>query len=93
MVLFWDHCLIQSQLTLVQNSRSTGQKESRNFKDLDFEQFWNDANLDELSKPVEDCEKANIEEFLITCNDSITHSLDKHAPIRRSKRKVRPRKI
>ena len=30
-----DHCLIQSQLTLVQNSCSTVQKVSRNFKDLD----------------------------------------------------------
>ena len=88
-----DHCLIQSQLTLVQNSSSTVQKVSRNFKDLAFEKFWNYANLDELSKPVEDCEKANIEDFLITCNDSITHSLNKHAPIRRSKRKVRPRRV
>ena len=88
-----DHCLIQSQITLVQNSCSIVQKVSRNFKDLDFERFWNDANLDELSKPVEDGENANIEEFLNTCNDSITHSLDKHAPIRMSKRKVRPRRL
>ena len=88
-----DPCLIQSQLTLVQNSHSTVQNVSRNFKDLDFEKFWNYANLDELSKPVEDCEKANIEEFLDTSNDSITHSLDKHTPIRRSKRKVRPRRV
>ena len=79
------HCLIQSQLTLVQNSCSIVQKVSRNFKYLDFEKFWNDANLDDLSKPVEDCENTNIEEFLNTCNDSITHSLDKHTPIRMSK--------
>ena len=31
-----DHCLIQSQLTLVQNSCSTIQKLSKNFKDLDL---------------------------------------------------------
>ena len=49
-----DHCLIWSQLTLVQNSHSTIQNISRNFKDLDFEKFWSDANLDELSKPLED---------------------------------------
>ena len=34
-----DHCLIQSQLTMVQNSHSTIQKVSRNFKDLEFEKF------------------------------------------------------
>ena len=50
--------------------------------------IWMDS-----SKPAEDCENANIEEFLNTCNDSITHSLDKHAPIRMSKRKVRPRRL
>ena len=88
-----DHCLIQSQLTLIQNSCSTIQKTSRNFKDLDFEKFWNDANLDELSKPLEDCENTNVEEFLITCNDSITHSLDKHALFRMFKRKIRPRRL
>ena len=88
-----DHCLIQSQLNQVQNSHSIVWKTSRNFKDLDFESFWNDANLDELSKPVEDCENANIEEFLNTCNDIITHALDKHAPLRMSKRKVRPRRL
>ena len=48
-------------------------------------------NLDELSKPVEDCENANLEEFLNTCNEMITHSLDKHAPLR--KKKVRPRRV
>ena len=88
-----DHCLIQSQLTLVQNSCSTILKVSRNVKDLDFEKFWSDANLDELSKPLEDCENTNIDKFLITCNDSITHSLDKHVPIRMFKRKVRPRRL
>ena len=88
-----DHCLIQSQLNLVQNSCSLVHKESRNFKDVDFESLWNDANLDELSKPVEDCENANIEEFLNTCNDMITHALDKHAPLRMLKRKVRPRRV
>ena len=88
-----DHCLIQTQLTLIQNSHSTIQKVFRNFKDLDFEKFWSDANLDELSKPLEDCENTNIEEFLITCNDSITHLLDKHAPFRMFKRKVRPKRL
>ena len=49
--------------------------------------------MDEISKPLEDCENTNIEEFLITCSDSITHSLDKHAPIRMFKRKVRTRRL
>ena len=49
--------------------------------------------MDELSKPVEDCENASIEEFLNTCNDMIIHALDKHAPLRMSKRKVRPRRV
>ena len=88
-----DHCLIQSQLNLVQNSHSLVHKASRNFRDVDFESFWNNVNLDELSKPVEDCENANIEEFLNTCNEMITHALDKHAPLRKSKKKVRPRRV
>ena len=60
-----DHCLIQSQLNLAQNSRSLVHNASRNFRDVDFESFWNDANLDELSKPVEDCENANYRNSLI----------------------------
>ena len=34
-----DHCIIQSQLTLVQNSCCIIQKVSRNFKDMDFGKF------------------------------------------------------
>ena len=60
---------------------------------LIFNFFWKDANLDDLSKPVEDCENANIDEFLNTCNKMITHALDKHAPLRMSKQKVRPRRV
>ena len=86
-----DHCLIQSQLSLAQNSLVY--KASRNFRDVDFENFWNDANLDEWSKPVEDCENANLEEFLNTCNERITQSLDKHALLRKFKKKVRPRRV
>ena len=48
-----DHFLIQSQLTLVQNSCSILPKISRNFKDMDFGKFWSDANLDKLCKPLE----------------------------------------
>ena len=65
------HCLIQSQLNFVQNSCSLVHKASRNFKDVDVESFWNDANLDELSKPVEDYENANRDEFLNTGNDML----------------------
>ena len=46
-----------------------------------------------MSKPVEDCENINLEEFLNTCNVKITQSLNKHAPFRKSKKKVRPRKM
>ena len=60
---------------------------------MDFGKFCSDANLEELSKPLEDCENTNIEEFLITCNESITHSLAKHAPIRMFNRKLRPRRL
>ena len=71
---------------MAQNSHSLVHNASRNFRDVDFESFWNDPNLDELSKPVEDCENANLEEFLNTCNEMITHSLDKHAPLRKFKK-------
>ena len=57
-----------------------------------MKKFWSDANLDELLKPLEDCENTNTEEFLITYNDSITHLLDKHAPIRKFK-KVMPKRL
>ena len=83
-----DHRLIQSQLNLAQNSCSLVHNASRNFRDVDFESFWKDANLDELSKPVEDCENANLEEFLNTCSEMITNALDKHAPLRKFKRKL-----
>ena len=43
-------------------------------------------------KPVDDCVNANLEEFLNTCNVKITQSLDKHAPFRKFKKKVRPRR-
>ena len=86
-----DHCLIQAQLTLAQNPCSMAQKSLRNFNKMDFGKFWFDAILGELSKPLEDCENTNLEEFMITCNESITHSLDKHAPIKISNRKLRPR--
>ena len=86
-----DHCLIQAQLTLAQNPCSMTQKLSRNFNKMDFEKFWFDANLEDLLKPLEDCENTNLEEFLITCNESITCSLDKHTPIKISNRKLRPR--
>ena len=56
-----DHCLIQSQLTLDQNSHSIIQKVSRNFKDMASLNLWSDVNLDELSKPLEDFENTNIE--------------------------------
>ena len=46
-----------------------------------------------MSKPVEDGVNANLEEFLNTCNEKITQSLDKHAPFRKCKKKVRPRRI
>ena len=46
--------------------------------------------MDELSKPVEDCENANLEEFLNTCNEMITHSLDKMHHLESSKRKLGP---
>ena len=46
-----------------------------------------------MSKPVEDFVNANLEEFLNTCIVNITQSLDKHAPFRKSKKKVRPRRI
>ena len=78
---------------MAQNSCSLVHNASRNFRDVDFESFWNDANLVQLSKPVEDCENANLEEFLNTCNEMITHSLDKHAPLRKFKKKVRPRRV
>ena len=73
-----DHCLIQSQLDLAHNPRSLVHKLTRNFRDVEFESFWNDASLEEMSKPVEDCVNANLEEFLNTCNVKITQSLDKH---------------
>ena len=88
-----DHCLIQSQLDLAQNSHSLVHKSTRNFRDVVFESFWNDASLEDMSKPVEDCVNANLEEFLNTCNVKITQSLDKHAPFRKFKKKVRPRRI
>ena len=40
-----------------------------------------------MSKPVEDGVNANLEEFLNTCNEKITPSLDKHAPFRKCKKK------
>ena len=69
-----DHCLIQSQLTLGHNSCNMILKASRNFNNMDFGKFWCDVYVEELSKPLEDCENTNVEEFLITCNESITHS-------------------
>ena len=30
---------------------------------MDFVKFWSDANLEELSKPLEDYENTNLEEF------------------------------
>ena len=88
-----DHCLIQSQLDLAQNSCRLVHKSTRNYRDVEFESFWNDASLEDMSKPVEDFVNANLEEFLNTCNVNITQSLDKHAPFRKSKKKVRPRRI
>ena len=88
-----DHCLIQSKLDLAQNSCSSVHKITRKFRGVEFETFWNDAGLEDMSKPVEDCENVNLEEFLNTCNVKITQSLDKHAPFRKSKKKVRPRKM
>ena len=88
-----DHCLIQSQLDLAQNSPRLVHKSTRNYRDVEFESFWNDASLEDMSKPVEDFVNANLEEFLNTCNVNITQSLDKHAPFRKSKKKVRPRRI
>ena len=67
------------------------QKLSRNFNKIDFGKFWFDTNLEGLSKPLEDCENTILEEFLISCNESITCSLDMHAPIKISNRKLRPR--
>ena len=87
------HCLIQSQLDLAQNSRRLVHKSTRNFRDVEFESFWNDAGLEAMSKPVEDGVNANLEEFLNTCNEKITQSLDKHAPFRKCKKNVRPRRI
>ena len=71
-----DHCLIQAQLTLAQNLCSMTQKSFRNLNKIDFGKFWFDANLEELAKPLEDCQNTNLEECLITCNESITHSSD-----------------
>ena len=33
---------------------------------MNFGKFWSDANLEALSKPLEDYENANLEEFLTT---------------------------
>ena len=88
-----DHCLIQSQLDLAYNPHSLVHKSTRNFRDVEFESFWNDASLEDMSKPIEDCVNANLEEFLNTCNVKITQSLDKHAPFRKFKKKVRPRRM
>ena len=89
-----DHCLIQSQLDLAQNSCRLVHQSTRNFQDVEFESFWNDAGLEDMSKPVcVNCVNANLEEFLNTCNVKITQSLDKHAPFRKFKKKVRPRRI
>ena len=76
-----------------QNSCSLVHKSSRNSRDVEFDSFWNDANLEEMSKPVEECVNANLEEILNTCNVKITHLLNKHAPLRKSKKKVRPKRI
>ena len=59
---------------------------------MDLGKFWSDANLEELSKLLEDYENANLEEFLTTCNEGVTHSLDKHAPLKISNRKLRQRR-
>ena len=84
-----DHCLIQSQLDLAYNPHSLVHESTGNFRDVEFESFWNDASLEDMSKPIEDCVNANLEEFLNTCNVKITQSLDKHAPFRKFKKKVR----
>ena len=87
-----DHCLIQAQLTLAQNPHSMTQKPSRDFNNLNFGKFWSHANLEELSEPLEDYENANLEDFLTVCNKRITSSLNKHAPVKISNRKLRPRR-
>ena len=59
---------------------------------MDSGKFWSDANLEELSKPLEDYENTNLENFLTTWNESITHSLDKCAPLKICNRKLRPQR-
>ena len=87
-----EHCLIQAQLTLVQNLCCMTQKPSQEFNNLNFRKFWSDANLEELSEPLKDYENANLEEFLTVCTERITSSLNKHAPLRILNRKLRPRR-
>ena len=41
---------------------------------------------------MEDYENANLEEFLTVCNERITSSLNEHAPLKISNRKLRPRR-
>ena len=59
---------------------------------MGFGKFWSDANLEELSKPLEDYENANVQEFLTACNKSIIHCFNKHAPLNIPNRKLRPRR-
>ena len=76
-----------SQLTLAQNPCSMTKNHLKTSTVWTLEKFWSDANLEELSNPLEDYENTNLEEFLTACNERITSSLDKHAPLKILNRK------
>ena len=86
-----DHCTILLNLSAVTEKWQMERVTYRNFKKVDIDKFYQDAEIDKLLQESSEYETNNInfDDFLSKCNTKFKEAMDKNAPEKTKRRQVR----